>query len=32
MHGDYLMQRVDDGKLFKVSIPEFDLVAPLKLN
>lgn len=32
MHGDYLMQRIDDGKLFRVNIPEFELVAPLKLN
>lgn len=32
MHGEYLMQRIEDGKLFKVSIPEFELVAPLKLN
>ncbi len=32
MSGDYLMQRVDDGKLFRVIIPEFELVAPLKLN
>lgn len=32
MHGEYLMQRIEDGKLFKVAIPEFELVAPLKLN
>lgn len=32
MHGDYLMQRIEDGKLFRVAIPEFELVAPLKLN
>lgn len=32
MYGDYLMQRMTDGKLFKASIPEFELVAPLKLN
>ncbi|GIV33958.1 MAG: Co2+/Mg2+ efflux protein ApaG [Chitinophagales bacterium] len=32
MSGNYLMQRLDDGKLFRVIIPEFELVAPLKLN
>ncbi len=32
MSGNYLMQRVDDGKLFRVVIPEFELIAPLKLN
>ena len=32
MHGDYLMQRLQDGKLFRVKIPPFDLMAPLKMN
>ena len=32
MSGDYLMQRIEDGKMFKVYIPEFELVAPLKMN
>jgi len=32
MSGYYLMQRMEDGKMFKVIIPEFELVAPLKLN
>lgn len=32
MHGTYLMERIIDGKFFYVSIPEFQLVAPFKLN
>lgn len=32
MYGNYLMQRVSDGKMFYVTIPEFLLVANLKLN
>jgi len=32
MFGEYLMERQIDGKLFKVKIPEFLLVAPFKLN
>ena len=32
MSGNYLMQRIEDGKMFKVLIPEFELTAPLKLN
>lgn len=32
MHGTYLMERVVDGKQFKVNIPAFTLVAPYKLN
>ncbi|HXH19877.1 MAG TPA: Co2+/Mg2+ efflux protein ApaG [Chitinophagales bacterium] len=32
MSGDYLMQRLEDGKMFKVIIPEFKLIAPLKMN
>ena len=32
MYGDYLMERVDDGKQFRAMIPQFELIAPLKLN
>ena len=32
MHGTYLMERMVDGKQFYVNIPEFQLVAPFKLN
>ncbi|MCY7410598.1 MAG: Co2+/Mg2+ efflux protein ApaG [Chitinophagales bacterium] len=32
MHGTYLMQRMSDGKQFSVTIPEFQLIAPFKLN
>lgn len=32
MKGSYKMQRVVDGKRFKVNIPEFYLIAPYKLN
>lgn len=32
MHGTYLMERIIDGKFFYVNIPEFQLVAPFKLN
>lgn len=32
MKGYYVMERVVDGKLFKVGIPEFQLLAPFKLN
>lgn len=32
MHGTYLMERQIDGKKFKVNIPEFQLIAPFKLN
>ena len=32
MHGTYTMERIIDGKRFKVKIPEFMLVAPFKLN
>lgn len=32
MHGTYTMERILDGKRFKVKIPEFMLVAPFKLN
>ena len=32
MHGTYLMERVVDGKRFKVNIPEFHLITPYKLN
>jgi ApaG protein len=32
MHGTYLMERMVDGKRFKVKIPEFTMVAPFKMN
>ena len=32
MYGNYLMERVIDGKKFKVKIPEFTMFAPFKLN
>ncbi|MFN3403136.1 MAG: Co2+/Mg2+ efflux protein ApaG [Cytophagaceae bacterium] len=32
MKGNYLMERVVDGKLFKVNIPEFVMTVPYKLN
>jgi len=32
MHGTYLMERQIDGKLFEVTIPEFELVVPYRLN
>lgn len=32
MHGTYLMERMNDGRQFKVKIPEFPLIAPFKLN
>ena len=32
MIGTYLMERVVDGVAFKVSIPEFTMVVPFKLN
>jgi ApaG protein len=32
MHGTYTMERIIDGRRFKVKIPEFMLVAPFKLN
>lgn len=32
MHGSYTMQNMETGLQFKVAIPEFDLVAPFKLN
>lgn len=32
MHGTYLMERMNDGRHFKVKIPEFPLIAPFKLN
>ncbi len=32
MFGTYLMQRTIDDKKFKVHIPEFQMVAPYKLN
>lgn len=32
MYGTYLMERLVDGKTFEVIIPEFTMIAPLKLN
>ena len=32
MYGTYLMERMVDGKRFKVKIPEFTMVAPFKMN
>ncbi|MDX2002262.1 MAG: Co2+/Mg2+ efflux protein ApaG [Chitinophagales bacterium] len=32
MYGTYEMQRMDNGKLFNVAIPEFHLYAPAKMN
>ncbi|MDA9563437.1 Co2+/Mg2+ efflux protein ApaG [Flavobacteriales bacterium] len=32
MYGSYTMQKKSDQSLFKVHVPEFSLVAPMKLN
>lgn len=32
MHGTFLMERLVDGRQFHVSIPEFTLIVPYKLN
>ncbi|WP_337041213.1 Co2+/Mg2+ efflux protein ApaG [Emticicia sp. 17c] len=32
MVGSYVMERLVDGKKFKVKIPEFSLIAPFRLN
>ncbi|NQZ78742.1 MAG: Co2+/Mg2+ efflux protein ApaG [Ekhidna sp.] len=32
MKGYYTMERIVDGKLFNVEIPEFNMVVPFKLN
>ncbi|MDQ3536668.1 MAG: Co2+/Mg2+ efflux protein ApaG [Bacteroidota bacterium] len=32
MYGSYKMERIVDGKKFKVNIPEFIMVVPFKLN
>jgi len=32
MEGSYLMERLVDGKQFQVTIPEFTLIIPYKLN
>jgi len=32
MWGTYLMKRMEDGKLFEVKIPEFQLVVPYRQN
>ena len=32
MHGTYLIERLIDGKSFRVSIPEFTMVVPFALN
>lgn len=32
MTGTYLMERIMDGKTFRVTIPEFNMVVPYRLN
>ncbi len=32
MRGYYVVERMIDGKTFKISIPEFTLIAPFRLN
>jgi ApaG protein len=32
MYGTYLMEKLSDGTLFTVNIPQFSMVAPFKLN
>ncbi|MFZ4543089.1 MAG: Co2+/Mg2+ efflux protein ApaG [Saprospiraceae bacterium] len=32
MYGTYLMERHIDGEMFEVEIPEFQLIAPFKMN
>lgn len=32
MHGYYTMERLIDGQLIEVRIPEFNMIAPFKLN
>ena len=32
MSGSYLMQKVDSGEKFQAVVPEFQLIAPFKLN
>jgi ApaG protein len=32
MHGEYIFKNLSDNSLFKVSIPEFILIIPYKLN
>lgn len=32
MHGTFLMERTDNGEQFKVHIPEFHLVYPIRMN
>jgi len=32
MQGTYLMERYDNGELFPVSVPEFSLINPVRLN
>ncbi len=32
MYGTYVVERVMDGKLFNVSIPRFQMIAPFRLN
>ncbi|MBC8111938.1 MAG: Co2+/Mg2+ efflux protein ApaG [Verrucomicrobia bacterium] len=32
MKGTYLMERILDGKQFKVAIPEFTMISPYRLN
>lgn len=32
MHGTFLMEKIVDGKLFHVDIPEFNMAVPYRLN
>ena len=32
MYGTYLMEKIIDGKRFKVAIPEFTIIVPYRLN
>ena len=32
MMGTYLMERIVDGLRFEVTVPEFHMIAPLRLN
>lgn len=32
MYGTYIMEKIMDGKKFKVKIPEFTMIVPYKLN
>lgn len=32
MHGNYVVERLVDGKILNISIPKFQMIAPFKLN